>query len=108
MRVVKLKTLDEKERYMLVDTTGEPVMPVLKYLKFRDNAGAARNSLRSYCQHLKLYFEFLEQEALDYKLVGIDDLASFLRWLQNPYKNKKITSLQPQETPRQSRTINSS
>lgn len=106
MRVEKVLTLDNKERYMLLDFDGEPVMPVLKYLKFKDNSGSARNSLRSYCQHLKLFFEFLSQTKFDYKNVGIDEMATFLRWLQNPFANLKVTPVQATESPRKATTIN--
>lgn len=106
MRVEKVLTLDNKERYMLIGFDGEPVLPVLKYLKFKDNSGSARNSLRAYCQHLKLFFEFLSQANLDYKNVGIDEMAAFLRWLQNPYADLKVTSVQSIESPRKATTIN--
>ncbi|MDD4400146.1 MAG: hypothetical protein PHS01_11445 [Dysgonamonadaceae bacterium] len=32
-------------------------------------------TLRSYCHHLKLYFDFLEQKKLDYLDVNIDNMA---------------------------------
>ncbi|MED3683973.1 hypothetical protein P4530_13340 [Bacillus thuringiensis] len=50
-------------------------MPVMKFLKYKDNTGTARNTLRSYYYALKLYFEFLEQKELSYTDVGIDELA---------------------------------
>lgn len=106
MRVEKVLTSDNKERYILIDFDGEPVLPVLKYLKFKDNNGAARNSLRAYCQHLKLFFEFLSQEKLNYKDVGIDKMAAFLRWLQNPYADLKVSPVQSTESPRKATTIN--
>jgi integrase len=106
MRVETVITPDGRERYMLVDSNYEPISPVLKFLKFKDNNDAARNSLRAYCQHLKLYFEFLEQEGLDYRNVSIDDMAAFLRWLQNPYSNLKVTSVRPVDSPRKPNTIN--
>ncbi len=95
-----------KTRYMLVDKDGEPIQPVLQYLRFKDNSNAARNTLRSYCFHLKLFFEFLEQEKLDYHEIGIDRMASFMGWLQNPYGNNKIISISISSPPRKPRTIN--
>ncbi len=106
MKVDTVVTQDGKTRYMLVDANCDPVMPVLRYLKFRDNGDTARNSLRAYCQHLKLYFEFLEQENLDYRQVGIDDMASFMRWLQNPYGSLKVIPVAPVTSPRRPATVN--
>ncbi len=106
MKVVTVATADDRTRYMLVDEEGKPVIPVMKYIKFKDNSEAARNSLRCYCQHLKLFFEFLNQEGLDYREVGIDDMASFVRWLKNPYSSSKITPVKPVQSKRSPATIN--
>jgi len=95
LRVDTVITQDGKTRYMLVDANSDPVLPVLRFLKFKDTGDTARNSLRAYCQHLKLYFEFLEQENRDYRQVNIDDMASFMRWLQNPYRNLKVIPAAP-------------
>lgn len=106
MKVETVITSDKRTRYMLVDFQGEPVGPAMRYIKFKDNSGAARNSLRCYCQHLKLYFEFLEQEQLDYRSIRIDDMAAFVRWLQNPCKSLKITPVKPVPSPRKPTTVN--
>ncbi len=52
---------------MVVKGKGEQIQPILQYLKFEDNSGTARNTLRAYSYHLKLYFDFLEQENIDYR-----------------------------------------
>ncbi|BAF60093.1 site-specific recombinase [Pelotomaculum thermopropionicum SI] len=106
MRVETIRTSDGKIRYMLVDSDSEPVLPVMRFIKFKDNSGAARNSLRSYCQHLKLFFEFIEQEGLDYRKISIDDMAAFMRWLQNPYGNLKVIPVTPVTSPRGPATVN--
>jgi len=106
MRVESVITSDNKARYMLLDYVGEPVQPVLKYLKYKDNTGAARNTLRAYCYHLKLFFEFLEQKQMDYRDIGLDEMATFMRWLQNPYGNQKISPISPVTSTRTARSIN--
>lgn len=106
MKVESLITGEGKERYMLVDDKGDPVEIVLKYIKYKDNTGAARNTLRAYCYHLKLFFEFLEQENLDYRDIGIDEMASFMRWLQNPYGSLKISPIAAVTSKRTAKTIN--
>lgn len=91
---------------MLVNTLGEPVKPVLRYIKFKDNTGAARNTLRAYCYNLKLFFEFLKQESLSYYDIGIDEMAIFMRWLQNPYRSLKVSPIKNTTMARTARTIN--
>ncbi|PUA38392.1 transposase [Paenibacillus elgii] len=106
MRVVSLETKDGKTRYMLMNPNDEPIQPVLQYLKFKDNSGAARNTLRSFCFHLKLFFEYLDQVQKDYREIGLDELAEFMRWLQNPYKHAKVSPIQSNEPIRKAKTVN--
>ncbi|HDX9614602.1 TPA: tyrosine-type recombinase/integrase [Bacillus toyonensis] len=106
MKVEQIVTIDNKIRYALVDQHGEMVMPVMKFLKYKDNTGTARNTLRSYCYALKLYFEFLEQKRISYMNVGIDELAEFVRWLQNPFQHVKVTSIHNNLKKRKARSIN--
>jgi integrase/recombinase XerD len=105
MKTVELKTVDGRIRYYLADDTGAPVQPVLKYLKFKDNAGYARNTLRMHCIHLKHLFTYLGESGKDYEQVNIDDLAGFLAWLKNPDILKKVVPLrfEPEHQPQ---TIN--
>ena len=106
MEVVKVKTEDGKERYFVADDDGLPIEPILKFIRFKDNTNFARNTLRMYCQHLKLYFEYLQQRELDFQKVTIDDLALFVNWLQNPYKSIKVVPTHQVETARSPRTVN--
>lgn len=106
MKVEALITGEGKERYMLVDDKGEPVEVVLKYIRYKDNTGAARNTLRAYCYHLKLFFQFLDQESLDYRDIGLDEMASFMRWLQNPYGSLRVSPIALTTSTRTAQTIN--
>lgn len=106
MEVVKVMRDDGKERYYVEDNEGEAVEPILKFIRFKDNTNFARNTLKAYCQHLKLYFEYLEQRELDFQSVTIDDLSLFVNWLQNPYQNLKISPMTSKESARSPRTIN--
>ncbi|WP_028306984.1 tyrosine-type recombinase/integrase [Desulfitibacter alkalitolerans] len=105
MKIVKLKTVDGRIRYYLAYDTGAPVSPVLKYLKFKDNTGYARNTLRMHCIHLKHFFTYLGEAGKDYEQVNIDDLAGFLAWLKNPDILKKVVPIrfEPEHQPQ---TIN--
>jgi len=105
MKVIELKTVEGKVRYYLADDTGAPVPSVLKYLKVKDNAGYARNTLRMHCIHLKHFFTYLGEAGKDYEKANIDDIAGFLAWLKNPGILKKIVPLRfkPEHQPQ---TIN--
>lgn len=108
MRVQEVLTNENKTRYVLIDKDAQIIIPVAKFLKFKDNSGASRNTLRAYCYGLKLFFEFLEQKNLTYTDIGIDDFAELVKWLQNPYQNVKVAGLHnPEEKQkRKARSIN--
>ena len=93
MKVIQIRTEGNHIRYYLADEEGFPVESVMKFLKFKDNTGYARNTLRMYCIHLKQYFMYLQDRKKDYAEVNIDDLAGFIAWLQNPYIYQKVVPL---------------
>lgn len=93
MKVVEVTTRELKTRYYLADDEGAPIEPVLQYLRFKDNASYARNTLRLHCFHLKHYFTFLKERNKDYKEANVDDLARFIGWLKNPDIEKRVIPL---------------
>ena len=99
MKVVTVRTEEGKERYYVADDNGIPIESILKFVKFKDNLNYARNSLKQYCQSLKLYFEYLEFIEKDFKDITIDDLSLFVNWLQRPSMNKKIIKIELRSRP---------
>lgn len=98
MNTVTCTTPDGKVRYYLADEQGIPVPEVLSYLKFLDNQGKARNTLRLSCYQLQNYYRFLEETGKDYRDVTIDDIALFMAWLRNPDLLKKVIPLRFEPT----------
>ncbi|MDO0825380.1 site-specific integrase [Desulfosporosinus nitroreducens] len=95
MKVEEIITKGNKRRYILLDSQDEPIEPVIYFLRFKDNNNSARSTLRTYCYHLKLYFEFLEQKRLDYRNVSLENLAEFMNWLKNPIGVANVTTISP-------------
>ena len=105
MKTVTFTTPDGKTRYYLADENGVPVPEVVDYLRFLDNQGKARNTLRLSCYQLQNYYRFLEESGKDYKDVTIDDIARFMAWLRNPDFLKKVVPFRF-EPARKEQTIN--
>lgn len=93
MKTVMCKTPEGKTRYYLADEMGIPVPEVMDYLKFLDNQGKARNTLRLSCYQLQNYYQYLWEAGKDYRKVSIDDIAEFMAWLKNPDILKKIVPI---------------
>lgn len=93
MKTVTCTTPDGKTRYYLADASGRPVPEVKDFLRFLDNQGKARNTLRLSCYQLQNYYQYLEEAGKDYKEVTIDDIAEFMAWLRNPDILKKVVPI---------------
>jgi integrase/recombinase XerD len=106
MRVQEIVSQRHQKRYIVVDESGNLVIPIVRYLKYLDAIGRARNTLRSYAQGLSLYFTYLAQQDLDYQQVTLDDLGGFVLWLKNPFRSLKILPVQPVAEARANSTIN--
>lgn len=106
MHVVEVQTQDAQRRYVVIDEYGELVEPIVRYLKYLDRLGSARQTLRSYAYALKQYWEFLSQEHLDWQHITLDDLSRFVLWLKLPSGSLKVVPMQPVEQARSNRTIN--
>jgi len=106
VQIQEIVTPHHQKRYVVVDESGDLVIPIARYLKYLDAIGRARNTLRAYAQGLSLYFTYLTQQHLDYHQVTLDDLGGFVLWLKNPYRSLKVLPVQPVAQARTNRTIN--
>jgi integrase/recombinase XerD len=106
MRVVEIENSDQQKRYVVIDNDGMLVEPIVRYLKYLDRIGAARLTLRSYAFALRLYWEFLSQQQLDWRQITLDDLAKFVLWLKLPTDNLSVLPIHPVSQARSQRTIN--
>lgn len=95
-----------EKKYMLLDSNLKPIVSVTKYLKYLDNTGRSTNTIKSYCYHLKLYYEFLGQKEITYTEVDLNILAEFIGWLRSPNKNVKVINLNKKIAKRRETTIN--
>lgn len=98
--------IDNKKRYVLIDENNKPVVPVVKYLKYLDNIGKAENTLKAYCRHLKLYFQFLSEKEIGYQEVDLNLLSEFISLLRSPYQSTKVVHLEKTQAKRSERTVN--
>ena len=106
MRVVEIETQEQQRRYVVIDEEGMLVEPIVRYLKYLDRIGAARNTIRSYATVLKQYWEYLSQQKIDWQQVTLDDFAQFVLWLKLPTGSLSILPVQPIPQARSNRTIN--
>lgn len=93
MKTVTFTSPEGKTRYYLADDSGKPISVVLDYLRFRDNQGKARNTLRLNCYQLQNYFTYLQEMGKGYEDATVDDVAGFMAWMRNPDILKKVVPI---------------
>jgi site-specific recombinase XerD len=106
MRVVEIDTQDDQKRYVVIDDTGNLIEPIAQYLKYLDRINAARQTLRSYAFALRLYWEYISQQQIDWQQVTLDELSGFVLWLKLPSGSLKVVPAHPVPQARSNRTIN--
>lgn len=106
MRVVEVETQGHQKRYVVIDETGMLVEPIVRYLKYLDHIGSARQTLRSYAYMLRLYWEYVTQQQLDWQQATLDDLSRFVLWLKLPSRSLKVLPAHPIPQARSNQTIN--
>jgi integrase len=104
MRVQRIKYPDGKTSWTVLDNNFYPVQPICQYLKYLSNLERSPNTIQNYARHLRLFWEFLDQNHLDWKAINLEKLSDFIHWLRRP--DPSALSIQTQEAKRTESTIN--
>ncbi len=105
MYVQKGINLEGKTIWIVLGDDYAPVEPIQQYLNHLFNRELSPNTIQSYARYLKLYWEYLTQQNLDWRNISIEDLSNYIHWLRVGGKSDVI-SLQPQTAIRSEKTVN--
>lgn len=118
MHVVETKNSSGKPMYFLLNSDGEVIEPVYKFIIHLARCGNSKHTLKNYTHRLKIFFEWLELMNLTYLDIAngrdkthkasVEYLADFIMWLKYPAYNPKIVSInkEPLVQERSNYTIN--
>jgi integrase/recombinase XerD len=81
MKVQRIR-LPDRMSWLVLDDNYVPVQPILSYLKFLHDLDRSPNTIRAAAHHLKLLWEFLRDEQLDWTEIDVARLAAFITWLR--------------------------
>ena len=70
---------------------------VKRYIKYLDNTGKAPNTIKTYCYHLKLFYEFMSQRGIELEDLKFEEMSNFVGWLRNPTGDVKVIDLKTKE-----------
>lgn len=92
-----------RSSWIVLDDSYRLVKPILVFLKFQEDLGRSPNTVRASAYHLKLFWEFLRDERLDWMTIDVAHLAAFIPWLRRPLPS--TPSLEVQKAARTDATI---
>lgn len=111
MYVQRIRTNENKIRYLLLDDNDEVIESVRNFLKYLDSRRLALNTLKNYAYHLKLYFEYLKEINVEYDRITednkeLDILSGFVTYLNRLDEKVIYTMYSERPERRTASTIN--
>src|SRR2546421_12175582 len=87
--------LGDEVTYVVLDRDWQVVEPAEQYLEHLRQEQYSPNTVRAYAQGLALWWSMLEDWQLDWRQVGVQDLARFKRRLENRGTDPTVIALRP-------------
>ena len=107
--IVQKVSLDfDRHSYIVLDNDYSPIKPILKFIRHLDNTGKSIHTVRSYAHHLKLYWDYLNENDLAWATITLEHLSEFVGWLRTnkSFASDNVIDLE-QRVQRQASSINS-
>ena len=104
MKVQRIRyPVTDEVSWIVLDDAHLLIEPITAYLAFLESLGRSPHTRRAIAHHLKLFWEFLRDEQVNWREVDIARLAGFISWLRRPAS--AVLSIAPQEAKRTNATI---
>src|SRR5580704_7621045 len=79
MKVQKIKLpISNQLRWIVIGDDYLPIEPISQYLFFLESLQKSPNTVRTYAHHLKIFWEFIEHNKINWKDVNIEIIARFV------------------------------
>jgi integrase len=82
MRVQKVKLHDQQYIWLVIDDHDKFIQPIQKYIQHLFCLDKSPYTLKGYAHHLKLYWEFIENNNLKWNTISINQIEAFVSWLR--------------------------
>ncbi|MBD2122410.1 tyrosine-type recombinase/integrase [Trichocoleus sp. FACHB-262] len=104
MQVQRIKYPNGQLSWIVIGDDYLPIQPIRRYLQYCEALEFSPNTIQAYARHLKLYWEFLSNNQLNWKTIKVDELSNFITWLR--HRDFNNLAVQPCRAKRTERTIN--
>ena len=75
-----------------------PIAPIESWLSHLSNVGRSPNTQKAYATDLKDYFQFLDQQQIDWRAPSLEVIGEWTAWLRSPTDPAKtVVALHPRQ-----------
>lgn len=106
MKVQKVSLGAHRYTWLVLDDDCLPIQPISTFLKYLTNLEKPAATIRAYANHLKLYWEFIRLEKLNWSTVTLEELSSFINWLRFLHPNVISAITTNDQAQRKASTVN--
>lgn len=82
MKIQKMKLQGLTETWIVVGKDHLPIEPISEFLVYLLYTGKSTCTLRTYANHMKIYWNYLSIYKLEWATITLHNLANFVGWLQ--------------------------
>lgn len=83
MHIQRTRIAASNYSWLVIDDNGLPIAPIQEFVRHLEFTEKSPNTIRAYAHHLKLFWEFLDDERDNWHAISINHLARFIHWLRS-------------------------
>ena len=106
MIVQKIRVNAQQVSWLVLDDNSLPIKPITAFVRYLNHIEYSPNTVRTYVNHLKLYWEYLHSQQKAWQTVTLEDLAHFVAWLRQPHPKILLFNDCAANVQRQPATVN--
>jgi integrase/recombinase XerD len=93
MKIQRVNLGQDLYTWLVLDDNYLPIKPITSFIEYLNNTEKSPNTVRSYTNHLKLFWDFLSiNNNKDWKTLKLGDFARFVAWLRQQPKRLRLAS----------------
>ncbi|MCW8450792.1 tyrosine-type recombinase/integrase [Legionella quinlivanii] len=106
MKVQKIKLSPYEYSWLVLDDNYLPIKPITDFIRYLNDIDKSPFTVQSYAHHLKLFWEFLNENQLDWANINFSNLSAFVGWLREFKAEHNIIDFIHDNSKRKPATIN--
>ena len=106
MKVQKVSLGAHHYTWLVLDDDHLPIQPISTFLRYLTNLEKPAATIRAYANHLKLYWEFITLEKLNWTTITLEEISSFINWLRFMHPNVVSVTVSNDLAQRKASTVN--